>query len=193
MQDRTVERVCTRCSKKFFATAHDVTRGGALFCTRECNYAARGEAATGRSGRSNCACSWCQTALWRRPSQLAASKSGFTFCGKVCRAAAQKAGTGFEALLPSHYHTANGRPRSERSRVSGQQAAQRKAKLAAVACECCGYNDCLPILQVHHRDGDHKNNKPANLAVWCPTCHSRHHYETRTGPWSSVKLSTSGT
>lgn len=44
-------------------------------------------------------------------------------------------------------------------------------------CECCGwgeinkYSNTIP-LEVHHIDGDYKNNKEENLQVLCPNCHS---------------------
>lgn len=28
---------------------------------------------------------------------------------------------------------------------------------------------------VHHRDGDHSNSEPSNLAPWCKRCHNEHH------------------
>ena len=42
-------------------------------------------------------------------------------------------------------------------------------------CECCGLTEWLnqPItLEVHHIDGDKKNNELNNLQLLCPTCHS---------------------
>lgn len=44
-------------------------------------------------------------------------------------------------------------------------------------CEICGwsetniYNGNIP-LEVHHIDGDSTNNKPENLQLLCPNCHS---------------------
>lgn len=39
-------------------------------------------------------------------------------------------------------------------------------------CERCGQSERLAI---HHRDGDHYNNDPANLSVLCVACHSSTH------------------
>ena len=44
-------------------------------------------------------------------------------------------------------------------------------------CEKCGFSGINPytknsILQIHHIDGDSKNNKEENLQVLCPNCHA---------------------
>jgi hypothetical protein len=41
-------------------------------------------------------------------------------------------------------------------------------------CEMCGCND-VSILLVHHKDGNHKNNKKENLQLLCPNCHFKIH------------------
>ena len=44
-------------------------------------------------------------------------------------------------------------------------------------CEKCGWGEfnlftnTVP-LEIHHKDGDYKNNRPENLEVLCPNCHS---------------------
>lgn len=45
------------------------------------------------------------------------------------------------------------------------------------SCEICGWSEknkftnTIP-LEIHHIDGDYKNNKESNLQVLCPNCHS---------------------
>ena len=42
-------------------------------------------------------------------------------------------------------------------------------------CECCGNSTWLNkkiILEVHHKDGDRRNNSQENLQLLCPNCHS---------------------
>ena len=48
---------------------------------------------------------------------------------------------------------------------------------ANYSCEICGWNKINPYtntlpLEIHHIDGDYKNNKEENLQVLCPNCHS---------------------
>ena len=43
-------------------------------------------------------------------------------------------------------------------------------------CEICGLSDWLgkPIsLQLHHLNGDHRDNRLENLQILCPNCHSQ--------------------
>lgn len=45
------------------------------------------------------------------------------------------------------------------------------------SCQICGWNKVNPYtekvpLQIHHIDGDCKNNRPENLQLLCPNCHS---------------------
>lgn len=44
-------------------------------------------------------------------------------------------------------------------------------------CQLCGWGEInkttgLVPLQIHHLDGDSRNNKPENLNLLCPNCHS---------------------
>ena len=44
-------------------------------------------------------------------------------------------------------------------------------------CELCGWGEINPYtgkipLEIHHKDGNWKNNKEENLQVLCPNCHS---------------------
>lgn len=50
-------------------------------------------------------------------------------------------------------------------------------KEANYACTKCGWDkrhpiDNRPLVQVHHIDGNARNNRPENLEVLCPNCHS---------------------
>lgn len=45
------------------------------------------------------------------------------------------------------------------------------------SCELCGWNKINPVtqkcpLEIHHIDGDYRNNQQDNLQVLCPNCHS---------------------
>lgn len=40
-------------------------------------------------------------------------------------------------------------------------------------CERCNKNNCR--LLIHHSDGNHENDRPSNLMVWCHRCHNQEH------------------
>ena len=48
---------------------------------------------------------------------------------------------------------------------------------AEYKCSKCGWHETNPTtglvpLEIHHKDGDYRNNKEDNLEVLCPNCHS---------------------
>ena len=51
-----------------------------------------------------------------------------------------------------------------------------KAGLKEYKCEICGITEWTGkpiVLQVHHKDGDNKNNELENIEIVCPNCHSQ--------------------
>jgi len=52
----------------------------------------------------------------------------------------------------------------------------RALEEANFMCTACGYNKIEGVLEVHHIDGDRRNNVLSNLLVLCPTCHKEQHY-----------------
>lgn len=51
-----------------------------------------------------------------------------------------------------------------------------KAGLKELRCEKCGiteWNNDIIKFHLHHKDGDHNNNRLENLEVLCPNCHSQ--------------------
>lgn len=66
--------------------------------------------------------------------------------------------------------------------MSGQYGLSKYVKKymlekAEYKCEECGWNKINPYtqlipLEIHHKDGNHRNNSEENLQVLCPCCHS---------------------
>jgi 5-methylcytosine-specific restriction endonuclease McrA len=43
----------------------------------------------------------------------------------------------------------------------------------------CESVNCKELaVDIHHKDGNHKNNKKSNLAYLCRSCHTKQHYDT---------------
>jgi hypothetical protein len=45
-------------------------------------------------------------------------------------------------------------------------------------CELCGWDTYPQVLEVHHKDRNHKNNDANNLIALCPICHRLEHYKS---------------
>lgn len=79
------------------------------------------------------------------------------------------------------------RPLVERKSSGGLLHNLIKRGLKKEICERCGlgnsWNKLSITLQVHHRDGDNKNNHIDNIEILCPNCHS----QTRTYCGRNVK------
>jgi 5-methylcytosine-specific restriction endonuclease McrA len=72
------------------------------------------------------------------------------------------------------------RYRCERSRMESWQLAHARKrpyrKHVGDVCARCGFvAEDLCQLDVHHKDGDHDNNDPANLETLCANCHRLEH------------------
>lgn len=74
---------------------------------------------------------------------------------------------------------------------------------ASLACEKCG-EDHPACVEFHHKDPSLKDMELSTVVtagwskerilkeiekcnVFCSNCHRKHHFETKTGPWASVK------
>ena len=107
-------------------------------------------------------CLWCQTSFEVVPSRLKRAKKGVCYCSRQCKERAQGV-DGISGMQPSHY-----KGHSE----------YRKYALANLknACNRCGYDKNINILQAHHVDEDRNNNSLENLEILCPNCHAEEHW-----------------
>ena len=116
-------------------------------------------------------CGNCGEKVYRAPSQDKSSKSGKVFCSRSCSTAYNnqfKIGDKHPNWTNSH-------------RTYRTKAFKYKEKV----CEVCGYNKYPEILEVHHIDGDRRNNELSNLQIVCPTCHAEIHFKEKSGKWSN--------
>lgn len=58
-------------------------------------------------------------------------------------------------------------------------------ELCGARCSKCGYCKHAEVLEIHHKDENRLNDDFGNLELLCPTCHTEHHFETKTGKWAT--------
>lgn len=99
---------------------------------------------------------------------------GQVYCSAVCRRRTRRErrarscrSCGSVFIPRGNQHYCSGcTPRSVR------RSQRRYQHLKGDQCERCGFLPEHPCqLDVHHRDGDHENNAPANLETLCANCH----------------------
>jgi hypothetical protein len=146
---RLYPKECPACGKQFFLPKHFYeTR---THCSRKCRHKVDRR-------RVQIKCHTCGNIFERRQSALVHSKSGYRFCSRKCKEAAQAIG-GLKAIQPAHYKT-------------GKYSYRKRAiKLHGAKCARCGYNENPHMLDVHHIDRNRSNGAPHNLIVLCIWCH----------------------
>ncbi|MEK6860574.1 MAG: HNH endonuclease signature motif containing protein [Nanoarchaeota archaeon] len=63
---------------------------------------------------------------------------------------------------------------------------QKAFKYLSKACAICGY-DTEEVLEVHHKDGNRKNNNIDNLEILCPTHHKEKDLQIELGRCSPTR------
>ena len=90
----------------------------------------------------------------------------------------------------SHWRRTMGFPSNYRQRIGITSTSIRKRMLKKITkCMICGFSEEPNILQLHHIDGNHKNNKKENLFLICPNCHELTHYKEKTGKYGKKNKS----
>ena len=101
-----------------------------------------------------------ETELWSQ--QRLADHFKVTLAGMQ----AAMARLGIKSRPRANHGARNGRYRD------GKASTIYRDMIAKATCRQC---QATANLCVHHKDGDHMNNTPANLEVLCMSCHSRMH------------------
>lgn len=106
-------------------------------------------------------CATCGREFDRRASALSKSRSGLTFCSRVCKDSAQRI-EGFQVLHPSHYGDGSGSYRERALRSHG------------AICARCGYDESIQMLDAHHRNREGSTKEDLEvLCVWCHALETR--------------------
>lgn len=147
---------CNQCGGWFWKAKRFLGRHNHSYCSRKCSSLAI------KVERKKLRCSFCgKTFSTRTVNDLRHSRSGLYFCSRFCKDRGQRIENGLKDIWPNHYGNGNG-AYNYRKRAIGKYGAQ---------CCACGYGEHEEALQVHHIDGDRKNNSIENLVVLCANCH----------------------
>lgn len=108
-------------------------------------------------------CAYCGT-------ELSTEKRHNTYCSQNCANAAKRK-IKIDAWLNGDFDG------MRKGGVLSQTIRNYILEKANYQCELCGWHETnsttgkIP-LEIHHIDGDYENNRPENLQVLCPNCHS---------------------
>ena len=141
---------------------------------------------------SNTSCFVCKKQIYRRPSQIEATK-GRIFCSLVCCGIANRkekpclvcgklilAGLNKKTCSRSCANKSREGIKYKIGRPKDKAMLFRALKLRLLeergeSCGRCTYNK-YEILQVHHKDRNRNNDKFENLELICPNCHYEEHF-----------------
>lgn len=128
-----------------------------IYCSKKCFQEAKK-----RNHTVKAICANCGKDIDKLISHTKRTKTGNLYCSRSC--SASKNNTLFKTGT-KHPNYTNG------------LGSYRKAKLRDLlvpVCERCGFDNIL-ALDVHHKDGNRKNNDLSNLEVLCCNCHAIEH------------------
>jgi HNH endonuclease len=147
---RLYKKICPECNTEFYVRSNSKQVCCSIQCSRKHT-----------STAIKYYCAVCNKETRRTKSKLKNSKSGYIFCSVDCKNIAQRVG-GIKEIQPPHYKDGLGNYRNKALTTKGK------------VCEVCGlveWNNKPIALDVHHIDGNRRNNAIDNLKVVCPNCH----------------------
>lgn len=154
--------VCDFCGKSFLKPTRFLEERN--YCCRQCSFNAH-------KNRIKVKCALCGKEFEVTPKILKKSKSGLVFCSRKCKDEGQKIKNGITQIHPSHYGNTKYKdytPSCVYQRICFENHPHK--------CCVCGEDK---VVAVHHYDGNHNNNDPANLIPLCPTHHCYWHSKYR--------------
>lgn len=107
-------------------------------------------------------CAYCGEKFSRKNTKMRNSRSGLYFCCREHKDLAQRldAGDSFVEIRPDHYGVG----------ANYREIAFRNLEHR---CACCGWDEDIRILEVHHIDSNRENCQLENLVILCPICHRK--------------------
>lgn len=157
-----IQKNCLNCLKSFLARLGDHNRGRGVYCSSQCS--ADDRRRNHKPKPANFTCATCSKPIYKNNTKARQAKHGFHFCSRQCKDKGQRL-EGVVGIHLPHYGTASG-------------IYSYRTKIDRTSCERCGYAQ-MPILVVHHKDHNRRNNVPTNLKSLCPNCHAELHYLVR--------------
>ncbi len=143
---------CAHCGNDVWKKPSHLKRYKISFCDRKCRFDHE------RAKRPKVKCSACSKEIVLDGRRKRNSKTGMYFCDNKCK-------NPFIA-------------RYKRWSENPDQHRKRRPKVIKDAdgkCQHCGYCDDERMLDVHHRNGNHKDNLWKNLICLCVWCHVGYH------------------
>jgi len=149
-----ITKTCEQCSATFHVSP---SKQRAKFCSPDC-YRANRKQRPRKQSLSTMKCKQCG-------SEFRAYATRYrVFCSIQCKANHQK-----EHMKGSKNH--NWKP-TKYIRPSNKTGLRKHIAARDVVCLDCG---AIHHLEVHHIDGNPKNNEDSNLALLCNACHAKRH------------------
>jgi hypothetical protein len=157
---------CLNCGQETYVENKEIKRGFGKFCSRKCY----GEFKTNnvKPPEPNVKCAYCDKMFYLCKTKRDASKSGFYFCCREHKDAAQRVG-GIKEIMPPHYGTG----RADHTYRRKVFSTLGKPKV----CERCGYDKHEAAIIVHHKDRNRMNDADSNLEILCANCHAIEHWK----------------
>jgi len=152
---------CRLCKKTFLRRKNEKRKR--KYCSKVCSYSAS-------ENKIELRCHNCKKKFLRPKSCLKLSKSKLYFCSRKCKELSQSLIGDGHKIRPAHYGNGN----SYHNSISDKKIEK--------GCMGCGQNKKY-LLNIHHIDGNRKNNIEKNLEAVCPTCHTKRHLKRLGNSW----------
>lgn len=150
---------CSNCNNDIYKSPYTLKHHKVFFCDRSCQSQYQSQYQRNNSKIIIVNCNHCNKQISKNSSQQRNSKTGLFFCDNLCK---------------NKYLAKNKRWQKDNvnSHHKRKDVLYEKVKNT---CQKCGYNEDKRMLDIHHYDHNHQNNKCDNLRVLCVWCHIKHH------------------